>query len=351
MTPPMAGGFTVSIRMFRSSSRGIVLGAVVAIAATIGGGALNFARADVSSGGHGLFVPIVPCRLLDTRQGSNNVGPRTSPLGPGDTYAQAVRGANGNCVVPSEAIGVALNVTIANPTAPSFLTVWPSDATRPLASNLNWIAGSPPTPNKVDVGLSADGKVSFFNNGGDVDVLADVVGYYADGDGRYYTKPQIDSALGAKADKPAGPGAVFVDFTEFWNTNPDSSSFAIFHDSLNGFVSGISNPIGTTGCAIAHLSVPNGVTLTSIAARVSDGSSTTNVSIGLYVSGAGLSIPTLIGSADTGAPANVTSGTTLTDTSISAPLVDSVSKGYYLRVCGMNTLTALYDVTVSYNNP
>lgn len=31
---------------------------------------------------------------------------------------------------------------------------------RPLASSLNWSAGDRPTPNKVDVKLSPDGKVS-----------------------------------------------------------------------------------------------------------------------------------------------------------------------------------------------
>ena len=33
------------------------------------------------------FIPIVPCRLMDTRAGSDNVGPRSTPLGPAETYA------------------------------------------------------------------------------------------------------------------------------------------------------------------------------------------------------------------------------------------------------------------------
>src|SRR6476660_927594 len=64
----------------------------------------------------------------------------------------------------------------------------------PLASNVLWVPGSPPTPNKVDVKLSADGNINLFNLNGSVSVLADVVGYYADHnhDDRYYTKAQID---------------------------------------------------------------------------------------------------------------------------------------------------------------
>jgi hypothetical protein len=92
---------------------------------------------------------------------------------------QQVTGTNGNCVVPLGASAIALNVTIASPTSASFLTVWPSDAARPLASSLNWSAGDRPTPNKVDVKLSPDGKVSLLNDSGTVDVLADVVGYYS----------------------------------------------------------------------------------------------------------------------------------------------------------------------------
>lgn len=78
-------------------------------------------------------------------------------------------------------------------------------------------------------------------------MLADVVGYYGDADGRYYTKPQIDAALGAKADKPTGTTALFVDYAEFWNQAPDSSNFAIVHDPNNGFLGAISNPLATVG--------------------------------------------------------------------------------------------------------
>ncbi len=72
---------------------------------------------------------------------------------------------------------------------------------QPLASNLNWVPGSPPTPNKVDVKLSATGAISLYNNVGSVSVLADVVGYYADHnhDDRYYTEAEIDAQFATKA--------------------------------------------------------------------------------------------------------------------------------------------------------
>ena len=124
------------------------------------------------------LVPITPCRLLDTRPGSDNVGPRSTPLGPDTTYAATARGTNGKCTIPSDATGLSMNVTIIGPTGSSFLTVFPSDQERPLAASLNWVAGQAPTGNAVTAGLSADGRVSFYNLSGNVDLAVDVVGYY-----------------------------------------------------------------------------------------------------------------------------------------------------------------------------
>jgi hypothetical protein len=170
-------------------SRWAAIGAAVAV--TVGVGGIGISNATIGSGERNVFLPITPCRLFDTRS-TSPVGPRTSPLGVGETYTQTVWGANGNCTIPTDATAIAMNVTAVGGTAASYLTIWPSDVGRPLASSLNWVAGSPPTPNKVDVRLSADGKISLFNNLGTVDVLADVVGYYADHnfDDRYYTKAQ-----------------------------------------------------------------------------------------------------------------------------------------------------------------
>jgi hypothetical protein len=163
-----------------SSGRWVHVGIVVglSLAATTGIGLVRTAGAAPSAGASS-FVPITPCRLFDTRPAPDRVGTRTAPLGPDDTFVAAVRGANGNCAVPSTATAVSMNVTIISPTADSFLTVFPSDAaSRPLAASLNWIAKQAPTPNAVTAALSADGHVSFYNLTGSVQVAADVVGYY-----------------------------------------------------------------------------------------------------------------------------------------------------------------------------
>jgi hypothetical protein len=125
------------------------------------------------------FVPITPCRLFDFRAGANNVGPKNTPLGTKVAYTQPVVGTNGRCSIPADAVGVAMNVTIVSPSAQSNLRVYPADAALPATSNLNWLPGQSPTPNKVDVKLSADGKIKLYNHAGTVDVLGDVVGYYS----------------------------------------------------------------------------------------------------------------------------------------------------------------------------
>ena len=153
----------------------ITLTAALAAAAGL---ALTVGVGSAASSGPSSFQPIVPCRLADTRPASQ-VGPFGAPIGPDTAVTITVHGNNGNCTIPTTAVGIATNTTAVNPTAASFLTVYPADAaTRPTASNLNYVPGSPPTPNQVTVGLSADGKINVFNRFGTVDVVIDIVGYY-----------------------------------------------------------------------------------------------------------------------------------------------------------------------------
>jgi hypothetical protein len=72
---------------------------------------------------------------------------------------------------------VVVNVTVTNPTAPSFLTVWPDGSTKPLASDLNYVAGLT-VPNLVVVKLGANGAIDLYNASGMTDVIVDVVGWY-----------------------------------------------------------------------------------------------------------------------------------------------------------------------------
>ena len=113
-----------------------------------------------------LFTPQVAHRIADTR------GHAT--LGPGGTYTLQVGGVS---PVPSPATAVVINVTVTDTTAPSFLTVYPSTATRPLASDLNWTARLT-IPNLVVATLGTTGAIRFYNSAGSTDVVVDLLGYF-----------------------------------------------------------------------------------------------------------------------------------------------------------------------------
>lgn len=120
------------------------------------------------------FNSLSPSRILDTRSGT---GGFSAPVGVGGTISPTVTGVGG---VPASGVSaVVLNVTVTEPTASEgFLAVFPSGATRPMASNLNFVAGQT-VPNLVMAKVGADGKVSVFNNLGTSHVIFDVVGWYS----------------------------------------------------------------------------------------------------------------------------------------------------------------------------
>src|SRR5207237_10626247 len=125
----------------------------------------------------GLYSPVVPTRLLDTRSGPLAVAQsQPAPLGPGQTLQVQV---SGNSPVPATGVeAVVLNVTVANPTSEGYLTVSPSPpGSQPLASNLNFVANQV-IPNRVITPLDGNGRVSIFNGYGTVNVIVDVGGWF-----------------------------------------------------------------------------------------------------------------------------------------------------------------------------
>jgi hypothetical protein len=113
------------------------------------------------------FTPQSPVRIADTRSNSTT-------LGPGGQITIQVTGVAG---VPANAKAVILNVTVTNTTAPSFLTVYPSTATRPLSSDLNWVAGQT-VPNLTVATLGTTGAITIYNAAGSTDVVVDLFGYF-----------------------------------------------------------------------------------------------------------------------------------------------------------------------------
>jgi hypothetical protein len=91
--------------------------------------------------------------------------------------ANGADGGLGSFGVPADATAVVLNVTAVGPAAIGHLTVFPTGAAQPLASNLNYAAGQN-IPNLVEVGLGTGGDVSIFSLAA-TDLVVDVEGYVA----------------------------------------------------------------------------------------------------------------------------------------------------------------------------
>ncbi len=124
--------------------------------------------------GEGELHPLNPSRILDTRDGT---GGRSTALRSNETANVTVTGRGG---VPTSGVSaVVMNVTVTEPTAGSYLTVFPAGATRPWASNLNYEPGQT-VPNLVKAKVGANGQVSLYNAFGSVHVVIDVVGWYGD---------------------------------------------------------------------------------------------------------------------------------------------------------------------------
>jgi hypothetical protein len=118
-------------------------------------------------------VALAPCRVLDTRPGSQ-IGPYNTPFGAAVSRAVTV---DGVCGVPASGVAaVVLNVTATDTSQASFFTVYPSGSV-PNASDLNWVGGVT-IPNLVLATVNASGQITIFNAYGTVDGVVDVVGYF-----------------------------------------------------------------------------------------------------------------------------------------------------------------------------
>jgi hypothetical protein len=122
----------------------------------------------------GLFVPLAPARVFDTRQAQPAAGPKGF-VEAGQSITVAVSGVAG--VPASEVAAAVLNVTATAAAGRGFVTGWPTGAVQPLASNINLAGAGDTRPNAGFLLVGTAGEVSFFVRSG-AHLLADVAGYY-----------------------------------------------------------------------------------------------------------------------------------------------------------------------------
>ena len=115
------------------------------------------------------MVAVSPRRLLDTREAGAPFG----RLNAGDTGVVDYTAA----VAPANAIAIIHNLTVDGTAFAGFVTAWPTGATRPTASNVNW---NGPNQTRASLAISSlvnAGRVSYFPNVG-TDLVIDQQGWF-----------------------------------------------------------------------------------------------------------------------------------------------------------------------------
>ena len=217
-------------------------------------------------GSGGRFTSLTPTRLLDTRTGEGRGG-TPGPLDGGQAIDLQVTGVGG---VPASGVtGVALNVTVDQPTGSGFLTTWPAGEGRPNASTHNFVPGLT-VANLVLAKVGAGGRVSLFNSSGTTHLVADVIGYFSASGGAFVpVSPQrlVDSrdgtggvlgqlgagthvapTLATGAPVPGNAGAVVVNVT---SVNSSLQSY------VTAYPTGVERPTASTMNPRPGVPVPN----------------------------------------------------------------------------------------------
>lgn len=125
--------------------------------------------ADPGSVTASVLTSVEPSRLADTRDYPG------SPLGPQESGILPIAGEGG---VPETGVESAvINLTVDQPTAPSYLAATPDGA--PGTSNLNFVAGQTVANLAIVPLLPEDGAIDIFNFAGEVHVIVDVFAWFS----------------------------------------------------------------------------------------------------------------------------------------------------------------------------
>ena len=117
----------------------------------------------------GLFVPLVPGRLFDTRAGGGQ------PVQSERFVDVAVVGRQG--VPATGVLGISGTVTADQTQGAGFVTVVPTGAGRPEVSSLNYNRAGQTVAGPIMIGLGLGGNISLYNQGG-THLIVDATGYF-----------------------------------------------------------------------------------------------------------------------------------------------------------------------------
>lgn len=125
-----------------------------------------------------VFVPITPCRIIDTRGTANVPYNAGGMLKAAEVRSYDLNSAPAPCNnILSSSTAFSINITVAGAASPGYVAVYPKgNAPSPLVSTLNFM-GSEPVANAAIVSSDPFGNVSFLSSS-NAHLIVDVNGYY-----------------------------------------------------------------------------------------------------------------------------------------------------------------------------
>jgi len=118
------------------------------------------------------FVPVPPCRVVDTRRPIDTFGGPNMTKGETRSYPVP----QSACGIPATALAYSLNATVLPHGPLSYLSLWPTGDAQPVVSTLNSFAGQV-VANAALVPAGIDGAVSVFATD-PTDLILDINGYF-----------------------------------------------------------------------------------------------------------------------------------------------------------------------------
>ncbi|MCB0970753.1 MAG: hypothetical protein KDA97_04435 [Acidimicrobiales bacterium] len=142
-----------------------------------------------SAAGPARYVPIVPCRIVDTRQAGGPLADReireVTVAGDGPAFA-AQGGLAGGCDIPNGTVAIEASITAVDPADSGFFRAWPYGESLPNATFMNFDQGMDitntgsvtiSTPDFYDDTATTD-HLRIRNYGGTSHYVVDIQGYH-----------------------------------------------------------------------------------------------------------------------------------------------------------------------------
>ncbi|GAB3870237.1 N-acetylmuramoyl-L-alanine amidase [Terrabacter terrigena] len=204
--------------------------------------------------GAGYTAYVRPSRLVDTRTGHGAPRLKVTPSRPATFTVPGL---------PSGTRAVTFNLTALNVSTPAYVTAYRAGWTRPGVPHL-YVGDRGPVANLVTIPVDSTGRVTLTVSQGQLDLVVDAAGYYADGRGARFVavapRRVLDTRVGwgvaARAPLAAGRAATF---------GIPSTTYAVTGAALS--TSGISTAYGWVSLYRSGQSPPATSTLSTMPGR------------------------------------------------------------------------------------